>query len=388
MYNLELKDSVVISTPRDIIKLFLRGEMPITSREIRSLLRKNGLHKIIADYPFIYDIDRFNLPDSIKELPAQEKAEILELIKYFWNKIRTEIKTCLTELQTNSITLRQTDFQAPIPPIKKRDSSPKGSYTTIWAGIEGSDQVCKINHQDSGKQLGFGINITGGIHHPNIVKEQVAQLANGEIVTIAPDLTGTPTLYEMKLAQPALKLKLIIDAMLGCLNLHEKHLAHCDIKPSNILVVEETGKLSDLESLVDIDQEEIPNVITEMFNEYYYYKEEPVKIYDQKSDIFSWGITILSVLSPAIRPDFEFKNAKLSSCIWDDQCSEEYLFDLVDRIIPTSSPLEKLVKSMIKSDRETRPDLQKIIKTLFEILDQLESEQNKAPVKAKGGILG
>lgn len=370
----DLKDYEIVRTPKSIIRRFLKAETNLNSGEIRGTLKREGYtKKAAASRGLIYDIDRFNLPAEVKTLPKEEQSEITQQICFFWNQIRQEISRVLAENQPHCLTLKQAIFPTPLP-SKAKDDTPKDQSTTPWSAINKSDDLCKINHLNQPPEFGLGIDIAKKLAHPNLVPETVVQISTGEIITIAPNLSKFPTLHQMTIVGPYRKIGFIIDAMQGNLYMHQNKKAHCDIKPGNIMIVEDVGQLCDLESIVHFEHDEIPNVVTPMFCEYFYYQHSE-RQYNPKSDVFSWGITILSSFCPLLRPDREIKVRKGPQS-WNSNDSFNYLCELIDQQKTLHPRIATLIKSMIQIDPNKRPELAAVIVELTDIRQEFEIKTN------------
>lgn len=371
-----LKNYQVIQSPAELLNLFQNGKAGenFSEADILEILQSAEFQNTISgNHQFIYDLDRLNLNLPTDGLSRAERQELLDMVSYFWNKVRTVVTAYLQSQDLEIVPLKQLVFPKPLPP-KTPGNNPIGPrVTTPWSPIVGTDQVCKISHDQPAGNILRGFDIFQPIQHENLSPEKISQLVSGEIVSTAPNLSGYPTLYERKLLPPYQKIQYLLDGMKGTLQLHQAGFAHCDIKPANVLIIDGKGVLIDLESVVAIDQEENPDYITERYHEYFYYKFSQ-RIYDSASDVFSWGISILNVFFPEIEPEKQINQIRSKRPYLSHQEAEEILFNQITYLSTAiSTPMADLVKSMVQINRSKRPSLSTAIEELTKIQQSFDS---------------
>lgn len=371
-----LKNHQVIQSPTELLNLFKQGKAGenFSEADILEVLQHPEFQDMIGENnQFIYDLDRLNLDQTMEGLSRVERQELLDLISYFWNKIRAVVTAYLQNNGLEVVQLKQQVFPKPLAPKAPGNKSIGPRITTPWSPIVGTEQVCKIAHDQPIGTILRGIDIFQPIQHENLSPEKVTQLASGEIVSTAPNLSGYQTLYERKLLPPYQKIQYLLDGMKGTLQLHQAGYAHCDIKPANVLIINGKGVLIDLESVVMIDQEENPDYITDRYHEYFYYKFSQ-RIYDASSDVFSWGVSILNVFFPEIEPEKQINQIRSKRPYLSHQEAEEILFNQITYLgTAISSPMADLVKSMVQVNRSKRPTLQAAIEELTKIQQNFNS---------------
>lgn len=147
--------------------------------------------------------------------------------------------------------------------------------------------------------------------HPNLVPEKYFRLVSlhdrdlGSVGT-APDLSEIPTLDEvMGDMSPVDKLRLVVDAMKGCEFLHRNGLVHRDVKPENIMVFGNVGKLADHEFVTSSYPERFSEIAgTPLYLDFYWYqgRYSGINVNSYRKipavDTFAFAVTILKTYLP------------------------------------------------------------------------------------------
>jgi serine/threonine protein kinase len=346
-------------------------ETPIKTRLVFLHGGKNGSHFYRADLDnlqeptktnltaVIYDIDRFSamLPADWND---EEKDTIKEVIRMEWSKIRSAIRANLENHGVKVIELKQGEFD--------QYPDPYSGIRTAWTQVKDDpDIVCKI----SGERNNFsipGFKKFTGLNHPNLSPETIYIIRDGYTVSVAPDLGDHDnlinTFFNLDLKT---RLRYLLDGIRATAYLHGKSIIHCDIKLENLLIKYNQAILIDLEGSVQIDRD-MPTKFTESYHEYCYYPESGKNKYDEKTDVFSWGICLLKALGQPtdLQNIFTPTIQKRSS-----RSEKEHLFYQYIDLQKIPLELAALIKSMIQSNREERPSIEKVENLLEKIIENL-----------------
>lgn len=146
--------------------------------------------------------------------------------------------------------------------------------------------------------------------HPCLADEKVFTSANGMRLTVGPNLGGHLTLGEClsKGHEKRRLVKHLVDAMTACRELHRIGIIHHDIKPGNILSVNDVGILGDLESCFYLGE---PNLHgTPCYDPTHYYRRLNA-IRNKRSggtgeftnpafDVFGFGVSLVELFTKDI----------------------------------------------------------------------------------------
>ena len=163
----------------------------------------------------------------------------------------------------------------------------------------------------------------------------------------------------------------VIGIALGMRYLHSKNIAHCDLKPENVLFDSNFyPRICDFglsKTMFSSQDNTLPNIATLLF-----YAPEVIKYghkYDgYKADVYSYGIIVYSILYNSI-PNSDISNQD----ILYKEIVENYKRPVLDgHISPT---LDILINRCLDPDPEKRPDFNQIIDELImnkKIIEELQ----------------
>ena len=164
----------------------------------------------------------------------------------------------------------------------------------------------------------------------------------------------------------------------GLQYLHEKNIAHCDLKFENILLTnDKTLKIADFGSCVECSKEKYPNSSTILFappeypefDEYAGELEESNNLkYDAlKADIWGFGILVLSM----IHGEYPFS---------EDDTWEQKMLDLNTNISIIPSPLQLLVSQCLSLSPSKRPTASELVNNIKKIQENYNPKRTKARI--------
>lgn len=169
----------------------------------------------------------------------------------------------------------------------------------------------------------------------------------------------------------------------GLKTLHDSNIAHRDIKPENIFLnSNDSVKLGDFGSAVTTDD----NILSTngIFGTSYYSAPEILQneFYDPKSsDIWSLGI-VLHIMFTGVWPFQVRDDSELLSSI-SNGSAEIFIFE---NLLPSDKNLVELIKAMLNSKPEKRPNIDEVLKSKFlrkSIIKRISSKEIERRPKEK-----
>lgn len=189
----------------------------------------------------------------------------------------------------------------------------EGVMTGRYRKIANSDQAYKIR-----EPLDYYYTVTplprdfSGIH-PHVAEERVDRLWIGHekwLITFAPYFEQVRTLKnEQDNMTPRRKVTILLNAMFGCLELHQQGYAHYDAKWDNIFLAHETDKgkvhtlLGDLEGSIPLSIKTSNVIMSDHIRPRSFYYELK-KLHNENDDTFAFAVGILTMCTNKYMADF------------------------------------------------------------------------------------
>jgi HEAT repeat protein len=247
-----------------------------------------------------------------------------------------------------------------------------GSYAAVYKVLaplpDGSQaeraiKVVRIDADESRMAIEKEISVLSSINHPNVIRYFRWGRQN-QLLYIEMEL-GETSLHDWLLEHPIQsstgeglkeRLKILHDVALGLQAIHKKQVCHGDLKPANVVRVEENWKICDfgiarlLESGAGFTSESRGSLgycAPEVFEGRVY----------AASDVFSFGILMCEVLTGKLPfPRENYKDAVLSG--------GPAMSEILDKA------LRDIVVGCLARDPANRPSIESVIDQLAQILDE------------------
>ena len=288
---MELPNSAFFCPPAVIRRLV--NNRPISSEAVKQNLdfffQKNPPRPNSGGRGLLYapEMNYFTVVDP--EGFRARKAEIFGELLAQLPEIRWKVAECLGDLGWE-VLLSEQSSEILVASASRRSTS--------WAPLVGdSTRVFKL----SGVRGHTPVDIPDHIHLiPEITRSAVGIMAPGNmdplVLSAAPNIPDGIPLHKYRSETIQERVQLLRDGMKGCVELHRMGLVHCDIKPSQILVVEvngrKIGKLFDFEGVARSGSPTPPPVCTDFYNEAIYYSRNSRSTIDPSRDVFSFGVSL------------------------------------------------------------------------------------------------
>lgn len=312
--------------------------------EIKGLEGKNVLYRLdhdLADESFYWE----------------ERVKLL-------HEARQRATAILREKGAAHVVLLEQDLPASIYKQTRRSDGSWTAQIKGWGAIVGNPElVVKVS---TFVPPTVRIARPWTFDHPDIAQEKSFQLAEEfqGWATLAPRQYNMKTLEEsLKYVTVIERIRLVLQAMVANLFMHEKGFVHGDIKPSNI---DSQGKLFDLEDALPHNHPEF-GMFTPGYSEvtYYYYLagifQLPPCTY--KKDVFCWGTTLLQILLGITSP--EEMSALVLGHLRKYKNAERALHSSIAESLPKElSAFVPLLQAMTRRAPSRRPNLKSVIATV------------------------
>lgn len=161
------------------------------------------------------------------------------------------------------------------------------------------------------------------------------------------------------------KLHLMYEMSLAIQELHSHNIAHCDLKPHNMLFTDGKVKLIDFNASHNMGSQKTIEGSCEPGTPGYMAKEMYNGTISYKADIYSLGVCMLEVWFGDIWPS---ESSKYSKC-------RKYVLDYLYMIGKQEPKLHALIKKCVSSDVKSRPSIKKVVSNLKDILELQEISQ-------------
>ncbi|CAK86915.1 unnamed protein product (macronuclear) [Paramecium tetraurelia] len=151
---------------------------------------------------------------------------------------------------------------------------------------------------------------------------------------------------------------------------HSLGLIHCDIKPENFLLIDNSFKLCDMGFVRTQNQEIIQNIGTPAFQAIEMIQDKV--IINNKVDIWSLGCVFYEIFTK----EQLFEGEKIRDQIMNYGVDQAEILNKIEKIAIDKSVLS-LMKQMIHPSQSVRPMIDQIIKQLEELCEQNKIKENK-----------
>jgi len=166
--------------------------------------------------------------------------------------------------------------------------------------------VDNVNDEAAFKEASSEIKSLCKLQHPNIIKFHTADFfKDEERIVIHMELADCSLRDVIKALDPATALKYFTHICEGLKFLHDRHFIHRDMKPGNVLILDEVAKLSDFgltkkreKTMISLsDKANLLGTLT-------YLPPEVLKgeKYNEKSDVWALGIIFHQMISGGVHP--------------------------------------------------------------------------------------
>ncbi|XP_042427152.1 serine/threonine-protein kinase STY46-like isoform X1 [Zingiber officinale] len=354
----------------------LLAELGLNIQEVHAFSTNDGylLNVFVVDgWPY----------EEIEQLRASLENEAHKIGKEAWSR------SCLWSSIDNNLQFGEEDFQSvnvesPIDGsdawkidfqlLKFGNKVASGSHSDLYQGAYCSQEVAikvlKTECVDENMQREFAqeVFIMRKVHHENVVKF-IGACTKPKLCIITEFMTGGSVydfLHKKKktLDLPSL-LRVAIDVCNGMNYLHQNNIIHRDLKSANLLMDEnEVVKVADF-GVARVKP--ISGVMTAETGTYRWMAPEVIqhKPYDQKADIFSFGIVIWELLTAKLPYQY----------LTPIQAAVGVVQQGLRPTIPNTHPkLAKLLERCWKQDPADRPDFSEILEILQLIAEEVEGE--------------
>lgn len=373
----------VFNTPPRVLDLIMHpdnDQAHFSASDIRSKLQQSITMDIIVGdkTPTVYLADVVEIPLRLSQhflpeiLDPKNEPESLNDIVQSISRVRAEVVAWLRE---NGVTVTEISQSYFTKTGADRKQARQCSVGTIK---QHPDYVYKRRQERAPAVHLIEPETIELPRHPHLVHEIIHRKPGGEYITIAERLPDDhKTLASLLNGKKEHEIaSYILQAMKGCEHILANGYVHGDVKPENIVVLPSTGtaKLFDLEGITKV-QEKTSHLAQPDYNEDEYYGRDAHKKVDGKTDVFSFGITLLGDISTLIPQ--QYIDQQIGKESRKDQNKknevEHVLHQFLDRYRPfMNGRLKKLIKVMTLAEREKRPSLSDAITELTQIIEEIK----------------
>ncbi|GLJ32909.1 hypothetical protein SUGI_0662920 [Cryptomeria japonica] len=239
------------------------------------------------------------------------------------------------------------------------------------------------------KQFRMEVSTIGTIQHVNLVRLR-GFCTEGSNRMLVYDYMPNGSLNSLLFPKPKTQQKVLewntrfeiaLGTARGILYLHEKCrdcIIHCDIKPENILLdAELIPKVADF-GLAKLVGHDFTHVLTTMRGTRGYLAPEWISgtPITAKADVYSFGMTLLEIISGRRNLDFSAPSSKLFYPTWaGSQMKLGNMTDLLDVKLNSNADMEQLRRAAlvggwcIQDDEDARPTMAHVVNVLEGIVD-------------------
>ncbi len=390
--NFSRRDSRDITN--DLNEMMRSGIRHITITHTLNPLKMNLERKVrrsTSNYNLISKHDNSTIYTSVNNYSRRSSFYLPTLSGQNYNKIIENVeftltKISLTKLLLHSLSLSGFNFYIPYNELKILKKIGEKVYFGLWNGKKVAIKKFfyeKMIKEENKKEILFKfikeINIISNLRHPNLVLFLGASISKKNNCYLIMEYINNGNLFdfihkEKEKLDMNLSINISLEIALAIKYLHCRNITHCDLKSKNVLLDQNYHiKITDFRfsKMVNILFEKSNKLKGKKIN--FYMPPEIMKNlkYEEKSDVFSYGMIVYEIITGEI-PYSNYLPNQIIGIVGD--CRK--IIQVNDH--NNNNPyLRKLIIQCLKYNIQERPSFKSIIRYLTKVKSILKKKDFK-----------